>query len=130
MFKGRYGVDRLTFAIIAVALVISIISLFFGYSAYLVRYILSGLSTVIIVLALVRTLSRNFPARQRELHKYMELEYKVVSFFRGFRRNADNRRHYKYFKCPKCRQRLRVPRGKGKLRVRCAKCSYQFELKA
>ena len=130
MFRGRYGTDRLTFAMIILAVVISVSSLFFGASAYIIRGILSGVSTVIIILAVLRTFSRNFPLRQRELHRYMELEYKFVSFFKRFRKKADNRIRFKYFKCSKCGQKLRVPRGKGKLRVRCAKCAHQFEIKA
>ena len=37
---------------------------------------------------------------------------------------------YKYFICPQCTQKLRVPRGKGRLRVTCTKCGNVFEIKS
>lgn len=130
MFKNRYGVDRLSFVLIFTAIALSVISMFFSFSLYIVSYILHALTIALMAVAFFRVFSRNFQARQRELHKYTELEYKVVSFFKRFIRTSDDRRRFKYFRCPKCHQKLRVPRGKGKLRVRCAKCSHQFEIRA
>ena len=39
-------------------------------------------------------------------------------------------RTYRYLICPQCSQRLRVPRGKGKIRVTCTKCRNQFVAKS
>ena len=39
-------------------------------------------------------------------------------------------RTYRYLICPQCAQRLRVPRGKGKIRVTCTKCRNQFIAKS
>ena len=39
-------------------------------------------------------------------------------------------RTYRYLICPQCSQRLRVPRGKGKIRVTCTKCRNQFIAKS
>ena len=33
---------------------------------------------------------------------------------------------YAYYNCPKCRAELRVPRGKGKIKIRCPKCGEEF----
>lgn len=37
---------------------------------------------------------------------------------------------HKYFFCPKCGQSVRVPKGAGKIRVKCPKCGEKFEKKA
>ena len=35
-------------------------------------------------------------------------------------------RQHRYFACPKCRQTVRVPRGKGKISITCPKCREKF----
>ena len=35
-------------------------------------------------------------------------------------------RNNRYFNCPKCRQTVRVPRGKGKISITCPKCREKF----
>ena len=37
---------------------------------------------------------------------------------------------YKVLRCPSCRQKLRVPKGKGKIRVTCTHCGNRFEAKS
>ena len=44
------------------------------------------------------------------------------------RPNPINMNNCKFFPCPKCENSLRVPVGKGKLLVTCAKCGNQFEI--
>ena len=82
-------------------------------------------------------LSRNFAARQRELAAYFRMESKVKAFWNKLRygsRNVVNlnaeRKKYKYLICPQCRQKLRVPKGKGNIRVTCAKCGCKFNAKS
>ena len=38
----------------------------------------------------------------------------------------DNRRLYHYYRCPQCRQKLRVPRGRGRIQISCPRCGTQF----
>ena len=39
-------------------------------------------------------------------------------------------KQYKYLICPQCAQRLRVPRGKGRIRVTCINCGNVFETRS
>ena len=34
-----------------------------------------------------------------------------------------------FFRCPSCKEVVRVPRGKGKIRITCPRCGYAFEKK-
>lgn len=136
MFQGRYGMDRLNRTLIFAAVGISIVSLFLS-RASTAGLILSGVSTVLLLAALLRMFSRNFAARQSELYRYLAIENKVRAFWArlrgGYRKQADelkDRRKYKYLRCTQCAQRLRVPKGKGKLRVTCTRCGNRFETRS
>ncbi|OQB23673.1 MAG: hypothetical protein BWY11_01664 [Firmicutes bacterium ADurb.Bin182] len=136
MFHGRYGLDALSRAMIWCALALSVPTLFIQHGSA-ARYVLSGLTTVILILALLRAFSRNFAARQSELYRFSHIERNIGAFFarardslRSGRNEFEERRKYKHLTCPQCMQKLRVPRGKGKLRVTCTRCGNKFNAKS
>ncbi len=135
-FQGRYGIDKLNQVLLIGALAIYAVSLFFRKTVY--PYAIMNLFYVVLmVIVLLRMFSRNLYKRQAELNKYMLLENGFVNFWRNIgnksRSNVvdiKSRRQYKYLSCPQCMQKLRVPRGKGKLRVTCTKCGCKFQTKS
>ena len=140
MFQGRYGNDQLNRALSIVAVVFVLISMFLPRQG-VVRFAVSAISTVLIVWMIVRMFSRNFSARAAENAKFLAwwtpLQNKFRAVFSGnYARTAGHnptfaeRRKFKYFICTHCAQRLRVPRGKGKLRVTCTRCGNKFEIKS
>ncbi len=141
MFQGRYGLDKLNKALLFAAAGLWAAALFLrrGSPAHTA---VSVLSVALFVLTALRMFSRDFAARQRELYRYLSFETHLRAQWARFRdslrgkkpvRDADeikDRRKYKYLKCPQCSQRLRVPRGKGKLRVTCTRCGCRFQTKS
>lgn len=135
-FQGRYGPDKLTLALFWAGIGCSIL----GWALAGVPYVYSVLRILALacyVYGVFRMLSRNFAARQRELAAYFRMESKIKAFWHKLRygsRNVVNlnaeRKKYKYLICPQCRQKLRVPKGKGNLRVTCAKCGCKFNAKS
>ena len=117
---GRYGMDQLTLAILALAIVVSAVNIFLRIG--IVQLLVFGL----ILLGFLRAFSRNGAARSRENQKFLH----IFSRFRGWsRRKKDmhqNRKTHKFFKCPGCKNTLRVPRGKGKVYITCPKCGERF----
>lgn len=105
---GRYGSDKLNMALLVTGLVISLLGSFTG------QFLLSYLAWIPFVLVLFRMFSRNIAARRRENQRF-------VGFFTRLK-DRENR----YFHCPQCRQMVRVPRGKGKINIRCPKCGNKF----
>lgn len=110
---GRYGADQLGLCLLGTAAALGVLSwiLPLGKLLYgllnLVAYGLLGLY-------LFRALSRNLDARRRENQSFLCL-------FRSLR-DRENR----YYRCPKCKQLVRVPRGRGKIQIRCPKCDEKF----
>ena len=110
--EGRYGTDRLNTAILTAGLVVCLISMFIRIPA--VNLVLTAVSYALMIWAIIRTLSRNTYKRYQENRKFLQI----------FDRLKD--REHRYFDCPKCRQMVRVPRGKGKIAITCPRCREKF----
>ena len=124
---GRYGNDRYGLFLSIAALFPLVASMFFRGAAGI---ILRLIAIALIVYLYFRVLSRNIPKRQAENRAYLKIRDRVVSSVRGARSRFSQRKQYRFFRCGKCRSYLRVPRGKGKLRVHCPHCGFEFEAKA
>lgn len=116
---GRYGNDRLNRFLLILALVFFVIS-FLGLRIFY----LAGL--LCLFYAYFRMLSRNTYRRSLENNKYLQYEYKIKRRFSSFKWNAQQRKTHHIYKCPSCKQKIRIPRGKGKIEVRCPKCGQTF----
>ena len=117
---GRYGNDLLNLVLIICGMLLLCIGQFFWI------YLFMAVSYVFYGFALFRMMSRNIQARQRELYAFMKLWNPIASFFRMRRTIWKQRKTHRYFRCPKCKQWLRAPRGRGKIQVRCQKCGNEF----
>ena len=109
---GRYGTDKLNMVILGAGLIVCLVSMFIHFP--LVNLALTALSYALMGWAIFRTLSRNTYKRYQENRKYLML----VQRFKD--------REHRYFDCPRCRQQVRVPRGKGKIAISCPKCKEKF----
>ena len=120
---GRYGADQFSRFLSFVALALIVLNLFFRSS------VLWVLGLAVLVLTYVRMFSKNYEKRRKENERYLQLKYKLTSGFRNWNDRRKQSRDYVFFRCPSCRAMLRVPRGKGKIRVTCRKCGNAFERK-
>ena len=112
MMTGRYGHDRLNVALLVVGLIMTVVSMFVRVK--LVVLVTTLLSYVFLILALIRCFSRNTYKRYNENRRFLLLVDRI--------KDRSNR----YYSCPKCRQTVRVPRGKGKIAITCPKCREKF----
>lgn len=120
---GRYGNDRFNQFLMMVAMLLLIISLFGVDFCY-------PLAFVILVYAYYRMFSKKIYARAAENQKYMKYEMKVRSAFQKKKNEWQQRKTYRIYKCPTCRQKIRVPKGRGKIAIRCRKCNTEFVKKS
>jgi len=109
---GRYGTDRLNMVILSVGLVASLLSVMIKFAP--VNLVLFLLSYGMMFWAIFRCLSRNTYKRYQENRKFLQLTGRMKD------------REHRYFDCPKCRQMVRVPRGKGKISITCPRCREKF----
>ncbi len=117
---GRYGTDGLNQALSIASIVMLLISLLTRISLF------TWLGLVLLILCYYRSLSRNISKRTEENYRYYTLKDRVDGKFRGLKDQWANRKLYHYYRCPKCRQKLRVPRGRGRIQISCPRCGTQF----
>lgn len=138
--QGRYGVDELSKFLTSASLVILILELITKW------YVLTLVFWAIFIVIYYRMFSRDYGKRQQENQKYLNLRYKFrakwyqllhknsssynpygnVNGFEKLKRDMQQRKQYHIYKCPSCSQKIRIPRGKGKIMVRCPKCNIEF----
>ena len=109
---GRYGTDKLNIAILGAGVIASIVAMFIYFPP--VKLLFVFISYVFMGWAIFRTLSRNTYKRYKENRKYLMLLQRIKD------------REHRYYDCPRCRQQVRVPRGKGKINISCPKCKEKF----
>ena len=117
---GRYGTDQLTLALLISGMVLTFIS-----NAFDLNFLIS-FTYVIFFICIYRTMSKNISARQKENYKFLKYWNPIMSWSKAKYNVLKSSREYKYFKCPNCKQVLRVPRGRGKISVTCQKCNTKF----
>ncbi|EEG72397.1 hypothetical protein [[Clostridium] hylemonae] len=118
--SGRYGIDsfgKFTLILGVAALILS---------GWFDSFIFSVLAWVCVIYSYFRIFSRNVYKRAAENQTWLNKTYKVRSWFARQKNSASQRKVYHIYKCPSCRQKIRIPKGKGKIEVRCPKCSTTF----
>ena len=122
--SGRYGNDKLNQFMMAVFLGCAVLNLFVR-NAY-ASTVLNSWECLLIQLVYIRMFSRNISKRYAENQKYLALENRLRRFFGQKRYLMQQRKEYHIYKCPGCKQKIRIQRGKGKISIRCPKCGEEF----
>ncbi|MBV7271347.1 hypothetical protein I6U48_00230 [Clostridium sp. PL3] len=116
--RDSYGFDNFSKCLFILGFILSI-------SKYT---IIAGYA--ILIYGTWRILSKNKYKRQRELLAFENCFFTIKRSFYRCKSSIIGFRQYKIFKCPKCSQKLRVPRKKGKVVITCKKCGNEFRGKA
>lgn len=108
---GRYGSDQLNLFLLILGVALCLLGSFSRL------YYLGLIAYIPLIWAIFRMYSRNIAKRRSENRRFTQF----------FQRLRD--RQNRYFSCPRCRQRVRVPRGKGKIVIKCPACGERFTKK-
>ncbi len=108
---GRYGSDKLNTALLILGIAMVLLSSFPG------MHLLGVISYVPLLLAIFRMYSRNLTARRQENQKFLNLINQLKD------------RDHRYYRCPQCKKKIRVPKGVGTISIRCPRCNTRFTKK-
>lgn len=122
--QGRHGADEFSLALLIFGLLLSIVASLSGWG------LLSILGMAVYIWSIFRMFSRNNEKRYAENQKYLAFWKRTTNSVRQFWVRLKNSKQYKYFKCPQCHARLRLPRKVGEVTVTCGKCHHAFKQKA
>lgn len=122
--QGRYGADQMGQMLSAVSMVFLIISLFSRNQAWFL------LAVIGIVYNYFRMFSKNISKRYAENQKYLKMTAGIRRRLASWKSQLAQRKIYHIYRCLGCKQKIRVPRGRGKIEIRCPKCNTRFVKKS
>ena len=122
--SGRYGADNLSYAMVITALVMTVIGALSGLG------ILTLMADALLIVMFVRMFSKDRYRRAHENQVYLEKTQRVRRAVTEWMNRVKNSKKYRYFTCPQCKTRLRVPRGVGNVTITCKSCGNKFDKKA
>ena len=126
---GRYGADALGRFLSVCGCVCILLSIAVRGKNAFFSAVFSAAALALLVWCYVRIFSRKIAARSEENRKYLSYRNRFLGSFRLIKSCFRQRKDYAFFRCPSCKEVVRVPRGKGKIRITCPRCGYAFEKK-
>ena len=121
---GRYGADQLGMTMLWTALILSIVGSFSRVG------LLTLMADALLLLMFWRMLIKDRLKRQHENQTYLQKTYGARKAVTEWINRVKNGKKYRYFTCPQCKKRLRVPRGVGNITITCKGCGNKFDKKA
>lgn len=121
---GRYGADQLgrDFSWLVLALCLAKLIVHRGFGAMVLdTFILAGLAVLYF-----RICSREIGKRSMENQAYLRYRFRAEEWFKRMKFRFQEGRRYHIYKCPGCGQKVRIPRGHGKVSIHCPKCGRDF----
>lgn len=118
---GRYGLDQLSTALLFIFLPLSFLTAFTN------EILIVSLSFIPLILFYFRVFSKNIVKRREENRKFLKVGQPFKNGFSKKLSQLKGMKTHKYYKCPQCKQRLRVPKGKGNISITCPKCQNVFK---
>lgn len=118
--QGRYGQDEFSKFLLISSLVFIVLFMIFRFPVF------SFIAIGMVIYVLIRTYSKNISLRQKERIGFLRFAYFFRNRFCLIKQKIAERKHYAFFKCRNCRKILRVPKGKGKIKIRCPECGQEI----
>lgn len=124
IFSGRQGMDEFSKALFWMGLVCILLSvLTVNVLKGVFSLLFNWLGLMLLIFSFVRAFSRRLGQREAENNAYLALRQKQRHNRQAAWERRAQRKDFCFFKCPGCGVMLRVPRGKGKIHIKC-KCGY------
>ena len=132
--KKIYGFDALSFGFVLFSVIIALVAMLFARAGHAWGNKWTLIVYVPLALCLLRCFSTNRKRRALENDWFvnrLELMFKrkpKVQYGQRYRMEGEleEKKSYRFFKCPACRQNIRVPKGKGRIEITCPRCGNRF----
>lgn len=121
---GRYGNDQLSRVYLGITLVLLVLSLFTRRTIFYI----AGLA--LLIYCYYRMFSKNISKMSAQNQKYLNWRYGLAVKRQRFKNHMKERKLFHFYKCPQCGQKMRVPKGHGKICITCPKCKTKFVRKS
>ena len=121
--QGRYGADELSKAILA-AMVVCVV--FSWFADGVVKTMFGIAMWALLIYSYMRMFSKNHTKRWAENQKYLSFKNRILGRINKEKNYAQQRKTHRIYSCPGCKQKIRVPKGKGKIEISCPKCRTKF----
>ena len=118
--RDRYGIDQLTIFLTYFGVFLLLILSIFKKGGW------NWISLVIVIVAYLRVFSKDKSKRYQENAKYLQTKINIKNFFVRLKRRTVGTKTHKYFTCSNCKTELRVPKKKGKIKIKCPKCGKEY----
>ena len=122
---GRYGSDNFGRFLCVFSCILLVVSIIVG-GASVAGMIIWGIALILLIYAYFRMFSRKVNKRFAENYKYLSIKNKFTGFFKKKAQRIKQSKTHRFYKCPGCKTVVRVPKGKGKIKITCPKCGMQF----
>lgn len=121
---GRYGIDQMGQFMAYIVLALLILNLLIRWR--LPSFVLEMLAIGGMILMYFRMFSKNVSKRYQENQVFLRYRFYVTEYWRKMKFRFTEGRKYCIYKCPECKQKVRIPRGHGKVSIHCPKCGADF----
>ena len=121
---GRYGNDQLSRVYLGITLVLLVLSLFTRWTIFYVAGI------ALLIYCYYRMFSKNITKMSAQNQNYLNWRYGLAVKRQKTKTHMEQRKIYHFYKCPQCKQKVRVPKGHGKICITCPKCKMEFVRKS
>lgn len=121
---GRYGNDQLSRVYLGITLVLLVLSLFTRWTIFYIAAI------ALLIYCYYRMFSRNITKMSAQNQRFLNWRYGLAVKRQKTKNHMEQRKIYHFYKCPQCSQKVRVPKGHGKICITCPKCKMEFVRKS
>lgn len=118
--QGRYGTDELSKFLVGLGMVFIILNILTRKSIF------NLLFWVCLIYSYFRMFSKNHSARYAENQKFLETRNRLKYKVENHKKLREQKKIYHIYSCPYCKQKIRIPKGKGTIIVTCPKCKQEF----